>query len=379
LQQEAEQLQAVVEDFWRLSAELHAWSRPGWQADAEYPGYIRIPLAEASDAVICMPFHLAPANPDLEILQEILKLAAKIVLGQVAGRPATICLGGSTLILKDVVQVGGLDFCEYIPASVPPSVLARALEDQIRAHDLRHCAAYARVKVPGGRDELYYVSLMPAAAFTPHELEKLVHLLEQSQNGQLFHLTQTSFAGITEATNWLIIYQPPLEDDPRSALSFAHQEAALGIYGRRPLHTLEAIATYVNFLRSEIRQHAASNPVKAYQRAIPWLRLFGAGAMVDRLNQLARQHRATQAAALLAKKKLHEKYARSANPSPQFKNLVTGLEEEIRRTTESLLGPGPEATEMLEQMVGNFGRACAASPEKLWQQIVSLADRREVK
>jgi hypothetical protein len=201
-----------------------------------------------------MPFHLAPANPDLEILREILKLASKIVVGKVAGQPATICVSGSALILKDVINVSDLDFCEYIPATVPPSAMARVIADQVRTNDLRHCAAFVRVNAPGGRDELCFISLMPPAAFTPKQLEKLVKLLEHSKNGQLFHLTETSFAGITEATNWLIIYQAPLEKDPVSALSFAHQEAALGIYGRRPLHTLEAIATYVNFLRSEIEK-----------------------------------------------------------------------------------------------------------------------------
>jgi hypothetical protein len=254
LQREAEKLEPIVEEFWRQSAELHSWGRPGWKADEEYPGYIRIPLAENSDSVICMPFHLAPANPDLEILREILKLASKIVVGKVAGQPATICVSGSALILKDVINVSDLDFCEYIPATVPPSAMARVIADQVRTNDLRHCAAFVRVNAPGGRDELCFISLMPPAAFTPKQLEKLVKLLEHSKNGQLFHLTETSFAGITEATNWLIIYQAPLEKDPVSALSFAHQEAALGIYGRRPLHTLEAIATYVNFLRSEIEK-----------------------------------------------------------------------------------------------------------------------------
>ena len=382
LKEAAAKLAPIVEEFWRQSAELHSWSRPGWKADDEYPGYIRIPLAEPSAAVICMPFHLAPANPDLAILQEILALASKIVIGKVAGRPATICLSGSTLILKDVINVSDLDFCEYIPATIPPSALARVLEAQIRNNDLRHCAAYFRVKTLGGKhNELYFVSMIPPAAFTPEQMGKIVKLFEQSQNGQLFHLTETSFAGITEATNWLIIHHEPLEMDPVLALSFAHQEAALGIYGRRPLHTLEAIAIYVNFLRSEIQKNAATNPVKAYKRAISWLRLFGAGELLNQLNELAHRHQATPAAAILSKRLVHEKYSRSADPNPPLQDLVTRLGKEIQQSTQTLVGNAPDETAALEQLIAEFGTACEASAhqESLWDQVLSLADPRHLK
>lgn len=121
--------------------------------------------------------------------------------------------------------------------------------------------------------------------------------------------------------------------------------------------------------------------MKAYKRAISWLRLFGEGVLLDRLNQVARQHRATQASAILSKKKIHEKYARSANPSPPFKALVTRLGGEIAQATKSLVGNATDETASLNQMIENFGRACADGPhqEALWQQIVLLADPRQVK
>jgi hypothetical protein len=303
----------------------------------------------------------------------------RFTVGQVDGRPATICLSGSTVILKDVVKVGDIDFCEYIPADVPPASLAQALEEQIRANDLRHCIAAVRLRNPsGGSDTMQFLSITPQAAFTNEQLERIRQLFEMSRNGQTFHLVATAFAGITEVTNWLIIFQAPLENDPVSALSFAHQEASLGVYGRRPLHTLEGVATYLSFLRAEIQKHSAPHPVKAYKRSISWLRLFGDEEMLEELNKFARKHQATAAAALLSKIEIWEKYNRTRDLNDAMQELVTRLRVEIDQEAGALVGATGDKMAALKARVAAFGADCnlraGTSKLNLWDRVLSLAN-----
>jgi hypothetical protein len=380
LRRVAAEVETLLEEYWRISAEVQTWSRPGWEADDAHPGYIQIPIPNRGGAMICMPFHLAPANPDVDVMGEILDLASHVAIGRVDGRQATICLSGSTIILKDVLKVGDIDFCEYIPAEVPSASLARVVEEQIRANDLRQCAASVRIRDPAtGNDEMEFVSITPERAFTPEQLETLVQLFEMARNGQTFHLAETDFAGVTEVTNWLIIFQEPLEDDPVSALSFAHQEASLGIYGRRPLHTLEAVAAYLSFLRVEIQQHAALHPVKAYKRAISWLRLFGNDELLDELNAIARHHRVTEASAVLAKIELNEKYEQAHDLNNSMQHLTERLRAEIATLEREIVDEVANSRLALQDVIDGFGTECnqmSGMPAMtLWQRILSLANR----
>jgi hypothetical protein len=185
-----------------------------------------------------------------------------------------------------------------------------------------------------------------------------------------------------EATNCLIIFRDPLESDPVAALSFAHQEASLGIYGNRPLHTVEAIAAYLSFLRAEIGKYSSSNPVKAFKRAIPWLRLFGDKELLGELKDAALRFRATEAASILAKMDLLGKYERMEELNPTLRGLVDRLRLELVESVREMEGENPNPANALHQRIVQFGRECINESGvtmgrlPLWDRILSLADEK---
>ena len=181
-----------------------------------------------------------------------------------------------------------------------------------------------------------------------------------------------------EATNWAIVFQTPLEGDPISGLSFAHQEAALGTFVRRPLHTAEALAAYLNFLRAEMQKHARSNPAKALKRAIAWLRLFGHDDLRLELLQLADSFRALEYAALLSKIELLKQYRAMEDLRPEINGLVDQLEQEIQQhETTDYVG---EVELLLEKRIAAFGQSLVeaglpgSGRPSLLERIVSLAE-----
>ena len=72
------------------------------------------------------------------VLDELMSLGERLALNRVGDHQTSICLSGSTVMLKDVMRVGDIDFCEYIPAVVPPGSVAEAFRDQVEGTDPRH-------------------------------------------------------------------------------------------------------------------------------------------------------------------------------------------------------------------------------------------------
>ena len=282
-------------------------------------------------------------------------------------------------MLKDVMRVGDIDFCEYIPAVVPPGSVAEAFRDQVEGTDPRHCTVAIRTRTSGqGADELKYVKVRADQQFSEQQLEVLSKLIHRTRNFKTTHLVALDFSGVMEATNWAIVFQTPLEGDPISGLSFAHQEAALGTFVRRPLHTAEALAAYLNFLRAEMQKHARSNPAKALKRAIAWLRLFGHDDLRLELLQLADSFRALEYAALLSKIELLKQYRAMEDLRPEINGLVDQLEQEIQQhETTDYVG---EVELLLEKRIAAFGQSLVeaglpgSGRPSLLERIVSLAE-----
>ena len=354
---------------------LQALGKQGAVGDTKCPGYITLPVGAGE--VIFVPFHLFPATPDLPILEEVLKLAAHVRVGEVGGRKAAVCLSGSTIMLRDVLSVGDIDFCEYVPATIPATELAETLRRQIVSQDARYCTVSIRLKAPNGKsDELRFVEVKHGSTFTQEQLNVLCQFIALAYNGKTAHVMHTSFAGVTEVTNWLIIFRDPLESDPASRLSFVHQEASLGIFGRRPLHTLESLAAYLNFLRIEIAKYALSNPVKALKRAIPWLRLFQADDLRVELLQMAYRHEALQAASVLSKIDLLKKYDGFKNLKPEFQSLLVSLKGEVESAGRQIVAGTQGLEAGLQNRILAFGQAASSNGEaSLWHRILSLANQ----
>lgn len=328
----AKNIERDIESIWRQMAQIQAFHRSGIHPEPDSPGYVSVICSAYPARPIYFPFHLIPAAPDETVLDELMSVGERLALNRVGDHQTSICLSGSTVMLKDVIRVGDIDFCEYIPAVVPPRSVAEAFRDQVEGADSRNCTVAIRTRIAGqGADELNYVKVRANQQFSEQQLEVLSKLIHRTRNFKTTHLVALDFSGVMEATNWAIVFQTPLEGDPISGLSFAHQEAALGTFVRRPLHTATSLAAYLNFLRAEIQKHARSNPVKALKRAIAWLRLFSHDDLRLELLQLAESFRALEDAALLSKIKLLKQYRSMDDLRPEINGLVDQLEQEIQQ------------------------------------------------
>jgi len=214
-----------------------------------------------------------------------------------------------------------------------------------------------------------------------HQLEAVSELVERGRNVKTAHVAETRFAGVTEVTNWAIRFQAPLERDPISRLSFAHQEAPLGIFARRPLHSLEALVAYIHFLRSEIEKYATVNPVKALKRAIPWLRLFSSDDLRAELIEMAGRHNAIESATALAKLELLKRYEVMDDLRPSLKGMLESLRGEIQRAERLAEGSDQDLGRNAQNRIEIFGHDLAgligpwSGKSPLLQRILSLAGK----
>lgn len=373
-------------------AQIQAFNRSGVRAEPDSPGWVSVIQSAYPARPIYFPFHLIPAAPDETVLDELMSLGERLALNRVGDHETSICLSGSVVVLKDVTRVGDIDFCEYIPAVVPPRSVAEAFREQVEGDDSRYCTVAIRTRTAGqGSDELNYVKVRADQQFSEQQLDVLSKLIHRARNFKTTHLVALNFSGVMEATNWAIVFQTPLEGDPISGLSFAHQEAALGTFVRRPLHTAEALAAYLNFLRAEMQKHARSNPVKALKRAIAWLRLFGHDDLRLELLQLADSFRALDYAALLSKIELLKQYRAMDDLRPEISGLVDQLEQEIQQQDVTYHTAMPSGLPMdlgivdkvklfLENRIAAFGESLvgaglsSSGKPSLLNRIVSLAE-----
>jgi|GEM_PF-6238651 len=374
-----QRLEEDIKELWRQMAGLQALGKPNAKADPDYPGYVEMKIPDFVGESLYVPFHLVPATPDLPVLNEVMSLAARVRVGEVDGRRAAICLSGSTVILKDVLRVGDVDFCEYIPAEVPADSLANAFREQVMSRDTRYCTVSIRMTVKGQADELKFVEASSSSGFTNKQIEPLCRLISMAQNGKTSHVIGTGFAGVTEVTNWLVMFTAPLENDPASRLSFAHQEAAMNSFGRRSLHILETLSAYLNFLGSEIKKYARNQPVKALKRAIPWLRLFCNDDLRSELLQRALDAGVLARAAVLAKMELVEKYDGKTGLRTDLTELLDALQEEVNDEVQLLTGDAVDPKGTLRKVLQTFGQDFAAEDGRpsLLKRILSLAETEE--
>ena len=374
----AKTLERDIESIWRQMAQIQTFNRSSVRAEPNSPGYVSVIRSAPPARPIYFPFHLIPSAPDETVLDELMSLGERLALNRVGDHETSICLSGSTLMLQDVLRVGDIDFCEYIPAVVPANSVAEAFREQVEGTDPRRCTVSIRTRTAGqGVDELNYIKVRADQQLSEPQLEALSKLIHRARNFKTSHLVRLDFSGVTEATNWAIVFQTPLEGDPISGLSFAHQEAALGTFVRRPLHTAEALAAYLNFLRVEMQKHAESNPVRAAKRAIAWLRLFNHDDLRLELLQLANSFRAFHYAALLSKMELLEQYRAMDDLRPEINGLVDQLEQEVQQETAHYVG---EVELLLNKRIAAFGQSLVGAGRSslgkpsLLDRIVSLAE-----
>lgn len=199
-------------------------------------------------------------------------------------------------------------------------------------------------------------------------------------NGKASFVAATKFAGVTEITNWLIFYQDALETGPAAQLSFASQEASLGLWPGRPLHLFASVGAYLQFLRGQIERHARTDPVKAVKRAIPWLRLFGEATLLDDLLDRMRAEGAFACAGALARIELRARHAAPpACGAPKgWARMLRQLEDEIETLAAEALGRRVPA-DRIERTLTLRLRAITkrlddkGAAESLWTRILAVA------
>jgi hypothetical protein len=361
-------------NLWRIMAALWCDFHAEWTSDPDYPGYVQIQIGSQAGKSIHVPFHLATENAD--IWDEVAGLAGRICIGEVNGRKAAICLSGSTVIWSDFQAVGDIDFCEYVPTDVDPDAVADAFLRQVQSTAPDFFSLSLQLKRPelNQNKKLDFIYRMP----NPNDVRESVRaLVTIARNGKTSQLVETSFAGVTEMSNWLIFHDPlDLEADPTSGKSFAFQEASIGTPGRRKLSAVKLLTAYMVFLRNELAAHAQKNPGKYIKRAVPWLRLFGAVELQDDLLELASKYNVPHTTCLLAKLAAYEEYAGKPGMDARLQNLLSKLEAEL---TASGITPGQwgafkkRAEVEMTKFGGQLNEPDSSGPSRV-ERIISLAD-----
>ncbi len=358
---------AEIANLWRITAELRCLEAPNRHTHPHAPGYIHLAVGETA---LQVPFHLVPGLPDSEVLGELAALSQDIRTGDPDG---IICLSGSTLLMRDFARIGDIDFCEYVPAHRHRNAMFEAFRRILaKSSGSRFAISVRSRNSPADSFEDFDV-VNRGGRLDDEQMLSIAATMEEACNGKATFLANTRFAGMIEVSNWIVFHSRDPDDDPLAfQLSFAFQEAAIGLRSRRSLHLFDSLVAYLVFLFGEIGKYRDSDPVKAVKRAVPLLRLFGEGALADRLLRTARAHRAFACAAALARAEVHARYRPLGLPP----ELLAALEYDARQLAEEALGlgegqPVPEnATAVLAAALDLFKEAAG----EIWPEILALAD-----
>lgn len=356
-----------IAELWRITAELRCLEDTRRRTHVQAPGYIHLPVGGTA---LQIPFHLVPGLPDSAVLDELAALSQDIRTGDSDG---IVCISGSTLLMRDFVRIGDIDFCEYIPAYRQRNAMFQAFRRILgKSSGSRFAVSIRSRKSPTDSFDDFEV-MNRSGRLDEEQLLSIAAAMEEACNGKATFLAQTRFAGMIEVSNWIIFHSRDPDDDPLAfQLSFAFQEAAIGLRSRRSLHLFDSLAAYLVFLFGEVEKYRQTDPVKAAKRAVPLLRLFGEGELVERLLRTAREQRAFLCAAALARAEVHARHLPLGLPA----GLMAALEADARQLAGEALGIAggdrlpADATALLEQALGRFKE----SADAIWPEILSLAD-----
>lgn len=355
--------------LWQAVAEVRAVEQPGRRTDPDHPGFV---IAELAGSEIFVPFHLIPGLPKPEILQEALELSRQVCFG---GPAATICLSGSTLLLGDIQHVGDVDFCEYHPRTRDEAVLKAGFRRLIERSGRTRFLVALRLR-PGPEVPFAHMEITnPRGDLSNDAWEAVAEAMKEARNGQACFVAETRFAGVVEVTNWLIFHDGAVESDPIATLSFAFQEAPLGLYAGRSLGLFDSLAAYLRFLVGQVARYSDDEPVKAAKRAIPLLRMFGEAELIEELRGLAADSRAFVCAAALARVELLRRYGTMSDPGLPLARLKTDAEA-LAKEAAGRDVPFDEIQPLMESMLREFARRLKDTSERpIWSRILAVAQK----
>lgn len=275
-------LEDTIEKTFEVLATVLAARLEGWAADDENPGYL---ISEKKGVEIRVPWNLMPDFGSDES-DAMIGLAQRLKSGQ----DTVICLSGSGAIRQAFSHIGDLDFCEYVRGTGFTRVVKKAavLEDE----DLI-CWGIKSLKTfpPVPSQSVLTRPWRP----NPVKDETFLEVAAKTYVGKCDYLADTSFEGVIEVTNVVLVLGHPDAGDRAVQHSFPAQEAPLvgsGGWLPRSLTRPEAIGNYVRFLLEQARFYLEEGPVaKAVKRAFSLARLTFFSEEADEINLLFEQEK----------------------------------------------------------------------------------------
>ncbi len=247
----------VLEYEWEILSLAYARLDPGARLEpASFPGYL---VAEDTNWRFYVPWPLVTSFPTAEVCAALFEVGQEIAISPLRN----LCLSGSSASVGSKIEIGDLDFCQYV--EIPPAQIVLDAERFISPTDRRMLtqAGYgATCIVPPWSNSWTLLREQMERAVSVDGAERFM----------------TEFLGLAPGFGLLpisnVVLASNFADRSRGAASqsYVYQEAvAVPLTVEIPPWTLvdaNQIGAYVNFLREQIGKFADDKPLKAIKRAL---------------------------------------------------------------------------------------------------------------
>jgi hypothetical protein len=223
-----------------------------------HPGYL---TTDRKNWHIFVPWPLVRLCPSDEVLDDLLQVGTQIACDPVEN----LCISGSSAMLGGAIEIGDLDFCQYVRA-VPADIIATAATFKV--------AAPGRVltRATYGDNPVLAVAIAPWTDWSKLEGVMLpVKTIDGAKRFMIDFLAITSTFGILPMSNVVLASDFKNHYGGAAQGSFVYQEAIAVRKDSQPpwgLYDPRQIARYLTFLRAQIDQYKSSKPIKAVKRAL---------------------------------------------------------------------------------------------------------------
>lgn len=271
------QVQKALTATLRAMAALHAVKYPGYVVDKDHAGYL---IKFEPPMLFRVPYHVLPAFPSGEELEEIWQLSRVIR----SGNRSTISISGSTVLRKIFDPVGDIDFCEYFPLNDLSGFdrLVANMDGNEKFVCTKLALADKRWHFPWGDDR-------PTTEFFSKTIDSSD---EKRSTVKVDYIGCLDHLGVTEITN-LIIAVDGSGNSAGFAKTFAAQEVPLVPIDWLPNQMNDPIemGRYINWLTDSIVALSKKGCMrKCLKRCASLSRVLFATETTDEIFDLARKN-----------------------------------------------------------------------------------------
>jgi hypothetical protein len=316
--------------LWGFMAEMTAWDhrdRIEVEPSSGSPGYLALRLNDSN--TLQVPFFLATGLPHADVLRELADVASRVKIG----RESIICLSGSVCQMGLGLDVGDIDFCEYIPTA-DRGIWQRLVH--VVSAESESLLCYKLRLSPGGQWVRPWANDFPGRGRSTPGSKGYARFVAARRRKCAF-ITTLPAIGALDVTNVLLVVDYASREPVEGRLSFAEQEVPISKHDWTPRDLcspleLGAYALWVLAEAESLCRKARRNPriaVKAARRALSAARLILDGRASDEILDLLKE--GARLAALYDRCKLHARIKRMDRHAQRRLSQVKAAIDTLRR------------------------------------------------